>query len=227
MVLSENQKYRDGITRRTASNEKIKKLGIICFEDLPCIETSKDVQLKSIDLICKKAIATLLVIQIACDIEAGDYEESMKIMGKMIDEFGVREYMNRKEMKILDGSYTEQDVTDVVWEYEVYWSLIWALGLVDEIEIPDSICDCERAIRFVGDCKDYQEFKSHIKPRDIETILDMLDLYYRYHWATTEHRIHPDAEIGALEGEVVVERRRGLEWLVSEEEDWYDISLDT
>lgn len=33
--------------------------------------------------------------------------------------------------------------------------------------------------------------------------------------------------IGALNPEVVVERRRGLEWLFSEEEDWNDISLDT
>ena len=40
-------------------------------------------------------------------------------------------------------------------------------------------------------------------------------------------RINPDTPIGNLNPEVVVERRRGLEWLISEESDWYNISLDT
>ena len=55
----------------------------------------------------------------------------------------------------------------------------------------------------------------------------MLDLYYRYHWACVEKRIKPDTIIGSLDGEVVWERRRGLEWLVSDMEDWNKISLDT
>ena len=56
--------------------------------------------------------------------------------------------------------------------------------------------------------------------------LDMLDLYYRYHWACVEKRIKPETSIGNLNPSVVVERRE-LEWLISETQDWYDISLDT
>ena len=55
----------------------------------------------------------------------------------------------------------------------------------------------------------------------------MLDLYYRYHWACVEKQVNPNTNIGLLNPGVVVERRRGLEWLFSEEDDWNKISLDT
>jgi hypothetical protein len=56
----------------------------------------------------------------------------------------------------------------------------------------------------------------------------MLDLYYRYHWAVVQHEYSDSScPVGDLNGDVVFERRRGLEWLVCDTEDWFDISLDT
>jgi len=98
---------------------------------------------------------------------------------------------------------------------------------VNNIDYPTDVCDCQKAIRLVGDCKNFEEFKKQCKLRDIEEILDMLDLHYRYHWATTEKRINPATPIAELNPDVVVERRRGLEWLISSEEDWNEISMDT
>jgi len=57
--------------------------------------------------------------------------------------------------------------------------------------------------------------------------LDMLDLYYRYHWACVEKRVQPNTNIGPLNPDVVVERRKGLEWVISDIEEWDEISLDT
>lgn len=68
---------------------------------------------------------------------------------------------------------------------------------------------------------------SAIKLKSAEKILDMLDLFYCYHWACVEKRIRPATQIGDLNPEVVYERRRGLEWLISEESDWNKISLGT
>ena len=55
----------------------------------------------------------------------------------------------------------------------------------------------------------------------------MLDLYYRYSWACRENKIDSITRIGKLNPDVVIERRRGLEWLISKETDWFNISLDT
>lgn len=216
------------IERREKSNKKIKQMGIACLESLPILDEDMDLDLKSLDDICKRAIASLLSIQIACDINAGnDYEESNKILSNLLKEYKVEDCLNPKEKRLFNGEYTQQDTIDVTWTYESYWSLVWALGLIEDISLPNEICDCEKAIKLVSEAKSFDEFKTKCKLRDVEEILDMLDLHYRYHWACVEKRINPNTPIGELNPEVVVERRRGLEWLFSEEDDWFDISLDT
>lgn len=216
------------IERREKSNKKIKQMGIACLESLPILDEDMDMDLKSLDDICKRAIASLLSIQIACDINAGnDYEESNEILSNLLKEYKVEDCLNPKEKRLFNGEYTQQDTIDVTWTYESYWSLVWALGLIEDISLPNEICDCEKAIKLVSEAKSFDEFKTKCKLRDVEEILDMLDLHYRYHWACVEKRINPNTPIGELNPEVVVERRRGLEWLFSEEDDWFDISLDT
>lgn len=215
------------VTRRAVSNAKIKKQKIACYESLPCIESSNEVKLKSLDEICKRAMASFLVIQLACDINNGQYEESVEIISNLLKKFNVFDCLNKKEKKILDGTFEMQDAIDIDWEYETYWSLIWALGLVDDISDASNICDCDYAINLFNESNSYEDFKSKCKLRDVNEILDMLDLYYRYHWACVEKRVKPETSIGNLNPGVVVERRRGLEWLVSELQDWHDISLDT
>lgn len=216
------------IERRNNSNKIIKQLGITCLETLPVIEDSTQARLKDIDTICKRAIACLISTQLAIDIsENNDYDSSKIFFLNMLKQYGVQDNLIEKEKRIFNGKYSKQDVIDVVWSYEAYWSLVWALGLVDNIDYPNQICDCEKAIMLVSTCKTYEEFKGKCKIRDIEEILDMLDLYYRYDWAVTEKRINPDTPIADLNPDVVVERRKGLEWLIATEEDWNEISLDT
>ena len=89
------------------------------------------------------------------------------------------------------------------------------------------VCDCNYAIQLFKKSISYEDFKNKCNLRSVNEILDMLDLYYRYHWACVEKRIKPETSIGNLNPSVVVERRRGLEWIISKTQDWYDISLDT
>lgn len=228
MINNTKVNYVDSEKRRTRSNTFIKNKGIACLETLPLLEDSTQVKLKSLDDICKRSIATLLAIQLACDIgENNDYDESKQLFTKLLDKYDVKDELLDKEKRLFDGTYSMQDAIDVAWSYEAYWALLWALGMVDDISYPVDICDCEQAIRAVGDSKDYKDFVSKCNLRDIEEILDMLDLYYRYHWACVEKQINPNTSIGNLNSEVVMERRRGLEWLVSDKKDWNDISLDT
>lgn len=63
--------------------------------------------------------------------------------------------------------------------------------------------------------------------RPTSEIMDMLDLYYNYHWACVDRRINPETKCGELDEEVVMERRKALEWLVCKDKDWDSISLDT
>lgn len=183
--------------------------------------------LKSYDDICKRAIACLITIQIACDINNGNYQESLKFFLPFYKKYDVEDSLNSKEKRIVEGTYTQQDAIDMDWAYESYWALCWCLGLVKDIRDGGKLCDCNKAIDFVQNASSFDDFKSKCKRRDVEEILNMLDLYYRYHWATVEKRINPETKIGNLDSSNVLERRRGLEWIISLEDDWYNISLDT
>lgn len=213
--------------RRQKSNQIIMAMGIKCFEQLPMVESSDDVTLRSMDEICDRAVACLLATQVACDIENDNYEESKEFFSNLLKEYDVYDKLIPTEKRLFEGDFTQQDVIDVAWTYESYWSLVWALGLIDDISDSSDICDCEKAIQLVCDYHSMKSFKKQCSLRNIEEILDMVDLYYRYHWAVTEKRLHPETPIANLNPEVVMERRRGLEWLISKEDNWFDISMDT
>lgn len=218
--------------RRDKSNARIKKMGIACLENLPTIESSSDVKLKDLDVVCKRAIACLLSASCASTINQGDdVEKTINFHITLLQRYGLtKDDLLPKERAVFDNRYSDQNLIDVVWSYEIYWTLIWAMDLITDKEMdePITICNVERAIAILMETSgDYEFFKGICKLRDIEKILDMLDLYYRYHWACEEKRLNPQTDIGKLYSDVVMERRRGLEWLVSDKKDWNDISLDT
>ena len=214
--------------RKKESIEFLKEQGIEYLESLPCIEDASEVALKDVDVICKKAISTLLIIQVAHDALNNEFEKSKSYFSEEFQRFGVEDYLNKEEKELWNGTYTKQSLCNITWKYETLWALLWALGIIgdDEFKVPVDVMDYMKAIRIIRECKDYDEFKAKVNMRGIEEILDMLDLFYRYHWTTEDARLNLK-KLPKINGEVVAERRRGLEWLVSEEEDWNDISLDT
>lgn len=212
--------------RRERNNNYLKELGIVTSDKLACRYLDEDVKVKDIDTLCKKAVATLLAVQIACDINNGQYEESIKFFEPMLKKYGVEDYLNSKEKRILDGTYNEQDPIDMGWAYEIYWAICWYLGLTDDMKDGSQTCDCDKAISFVMKSSSIDDFKSKCRLRSIGELLDMQDLYFRYHWAINEKKVNPSASIQNLNGSNVVERRRGLEWIISDVDDWYDLSLN-
>ncbi len=214
--------------RKRESIEFLKELQIDYLESFPEIEDASEAKLKDVDVICKKAISTLLIVQVAHDALKDQFEKSKSMFTEAFERFGVENYLNAKEKAVWDGTYTKLDLIHITWEYEIFGVLVWALGIIDtdEIKIPKDPLDYMKAIDIVKDCKSYDDFKAKVNMRSLEEILDMLDLYYRYHWATHEYGLKHKGHY-KINHEVVVERRRGLEWLVSNADNWFDIYLDT
>lgn len=213
--------------RKAKSDEKLKALGIAINDYLPLTEPADTVNLKDKDAVCDRAIAALFSIQLALDTANGQYEDSYEVFSGLMEKCGVTDCLNPAEKRVYDNTASQQDISNIVWEYECYWSLAWALGLVsqEELEDADDICNCEKAVHLVSD--DIDNFREKCSLRSKEEILDELDFFYRLHWACVQNRIKPDTPIAGMNEEVVMERRRALEWLVSDEEDWYGVSLDT
>ncbi|MBQ9319018.1 MAG: DUF4272 domain-containing protein [Bacilli bacterium] len=216
--------------RREKNNQYLVNNGISINENLLCNE--HNVQIKSIDEICKRAIACLLTIQLSCDINNGidikseEYKENIDFFKSLYKKYDVEEYLNSKERRIVDGTYSKQDAIDMDWAYEAYWALCWCLSLVDNIKDGGELCDCNKAVSFVLTSKSFNDFKNKCHLRDTDEILDMLDLYYRYNWAINHKHIDSNTKIGNLNPSNVIERRISLEWVISSENDWYDIQMN-
>lgn len=221
--------------RRIKTLEKLKKQKIAVNEHLPLLPPGETVKLKSVEEVKKRALGSMISIQLACSIRNGeDYGESLAVIRQMMNEWNIStDDLLPKERMLILNKFTQKDntdeiskqsVIDIVWTYETYYSLIWSLDLIGDRELADAskICNTVRAMSIAGLINDMASGL-----RNTEKILDMTDLFYCCHWACVEKQIRPETSTGKLNSEVVAERRRGLEWLISDEKDWNQISLDT
>jgi len=213
--------------RRIKNNQYLIENNITANVNLLCYINDDNITIKSIDEICKRAIACLITIQIACDINNGNYKEALDFFIPLYKKYGVENNLTSKEKRIVNGNYNRQDIIDMDWCYESYWTLCWCLGLVDDIKNASVLCDCNKAISIFKSSKSFDEFKSKCKIRSINEILDMHDLYFRYNWAINNKKIDESTSIGNLNISNVIERRRALEWIISSENDWSNILLNT
>lgn len=210
--------------RRERNNKFLSEKGIATADRLMSRWDDDRITILDKELICKRVLAMFPVIQIACDIGKGNYEEGLDYFKPMLKKFGVMNSLNPKEQRIIDGTYSQQDAIDMDWAYESLWALCWCLGLVDDMKEAD-VCDCDKAIGFVVNCSSFDEFVSKCNLRNKAEILDMLDLYFRYNWAVNESKVNRNASIGNANPSSVIERRRGLEWVVTGGDDWYSMDL--
>lgn len=213
---------------RKANSERIlTEKGVGIEEELFPLKPASEVKLRSLDDICRRAIAALLSTQAAIELNDNNPDGAEKFR-RLVIYFGVEDCLNNYENHVINNDEPQPFIEAVVWEYESSWALFWALGLVDDITDASSICDCAKAISFVSQCESYEDFKSHCKLRSADEILDMADLYFRYDWACDHHKsVDPDWPVGALDPDVVYERRLGLEWIMGSTDDWFNMTLNT
>jgi len=229
-VMGQEMTSEEGERRKRASIAYIQERGIPVLETLPQLPPVAACQWKTQEDIAGRAVALLVVIQYACDVtQGGDLEESKEFVMRMLGKFDVEDQLTEKERKLLqDAEPAEQEAVNIVWQYEAYWPLLWALGLVDSLDFPDQICDCEYAIEAVSRCDSFEEFYGKTALRSREEIMDEADKVYRLHWACVDSRIHGKESPAGMNESIVMERRRGLFWMVGcDEEDWDHIPMDT
>lgn len=214
--------------RKQESILKLKTKAIPYIDWLPHIESSDDVIQRSAEHIAKRAIACLLMIQVACDLDRDQFDqETEDFIVDLLNKFEVADELTVKEKNILNRSAAQQDIVNMIWKYEAYWVLLWALGIVDELKYPDEIADCDFAIEVVSRCRSLQEFMQQVRLRDIEEILDEADLIYRYDWACVDARLKQQNAPENLNASIVLERHGALNWLIQADANWDNPDVST
>lgn len=214
--------------RRRRSIEILKRRKVPYMEGLPVLESSAEIVIRDAGTVARRFICSLLVIQNACDrLNDTDVEESRAFVLAMLGKFGLQDEPTERERQVLNGELEQIDLIQVVWQYEADWVLLWALGLADELNYPEAVCDCDAVIEAVRKHDGFAGFMSQVKLRSPSEILDETDLAFRYHWACEEARIHGQNAPAGLDAGVVMERHKALNWLVGYADDWDNMRADT
>ncbi|MBQ0002040.1 MAG: DUF4272 domain-containing protein [Treponema sp.] len=220
---SDKDLTKEAQERREVSKQFLEKNGISFNSNLKLLTEEK--LKKDITSQCKRAIACLMTIQLACSLYEGDRDpDNLEIISKYLDMLDSTKALLDEEKNIFKGKYTSDLLNQITLTYDAYWSILWALGIVTdaEMKVLDKTCDVTKAIQTVRECISFDEFSGKCKPRSEKEIYDMLDLLVCCQSACKEAG---DGKIAFLNSDVVTERRRGLEWIVSKEKNWFKLSL--
>ncbi|MEQ6354804.1 DUF4272 domain-containing protein [Lysinibacillus sp. M3] len=229
-VMGQEVSSEEGEQRKNNTIAYLKERVIPYTASLPQLPPIEDCQFKTQEDIARRAVALLIVIQFACDVaQGGNVEESRDFFVNMLRTYKVENYLTENERDFLQALEPDvQEAINISWQYEAYWTLIWALGFVEELDFPDEVCDCEYAIQVVSNCETFEQFYLQAGIRSQEEILDEADKIYRYHWACVDSRIQERPAPAGMNESIVMERRRGLFWLIGHRnEEWDTISMDT
>jgi len=105
--------------------------------------------------------------------------------------------------------------------------MLWALGYVEDLGKPSSICDVSKAVTIMKE-RTSAQFLADAKLRSFSQVLDEADLIYRYDWAVVDARVNGKSAPAGLDPGVVQERHQALNWLIGYmDQHWDDVSTDT
>jgi len=194
--------------------------GIKVNKNLPCIPSSEEVKIRSVKAVIDRAYALLII---AVKGEGIAQEHLIKtVEAKNIDSF------TPKETHIYQAaSLSDQERANATWRYESLYTLLWALGKMDELKYPSEICDVQAIVAKIFQ-PSREAFEQSVKLRNESEILDELDKIYRMNWACVDARIKGQEATGNINPSVILERHYSLNWLTNyQDQDWDYVQTNT
>jgi hypothetical protein len=158
------------------------------------------------------------------------FKAPIPIVAKWIEKHRLSSHLSNGERELLrrtNDDLSEQQVTDLFWYIEALWALMWVGGLIDDLPFQTPVEDrmasmCPSLERDEGP----EKFAARMRVRSPDEVFRMLDLYYRVHWWARDGQLNGySTEPASLD--VVMERRKALEWALDPKCDWDDVPLNT
>lgn len=211
----------EALERKDRSMARLKSEGVPTIDHLPTIESEADFEPRSLEEVAYRAMSLLVVAL------KGEGLEQLTV-DQLVEKYRLTEHFSPAENAFLaDVSPSDHDRIQFSWRYEAACTLLWALGYIETLGKPDTVCDVAGAVTMLHE-RTAEQFVADAKLRPVSEILDEADLIYRYHWAVVDARINGREAPAGLDPGVTLERHYTLNWLIRYmDQDWDDISTDT
>jgi len=152
------------------------------------------------------------------------------IIKKWLEENGLMDYLNEEELEYLETEYSElpeQNQIDIYWYVEAIWTFAWIGGFHNNLTLNTGVEDSlAKLIPNIAKNEPAKKFISEFKLRNQVEIFEMLDKFYRAHWFARNNKL-TGKQSDKVDLDIIMERRKALEYTVYKEFDWNEISLDT
>lgn len=214
----------DAQARKARSESMLAQKGMRTLRHLPPVVSELEVDLRPAHEVATRAMAILMAATRAESIAAGQPLPLERLRAHFPTDLVA---LSPKEAQFIGQDNPErQDTVNFCWRYECVYLLEWALGLVPGLPFPEDICDVPLTAKTLLE-RPPLEILQQAKLRDAAEILDALDLHYRLNWCSRDARRQGNSVPG-LDGGVVVERHRALNWLVRfGHKDWDQVDTPT
>lgn len=227
----EGSETKSGKARKLRSESVISAKGISKMPPMPGYIGDEAAEgIRSLDEVAKRTVALCIVaLKGECVCSGETVEDTKRLVGNVTERYGAAGFFSPKEREFLSNDEAgDHEAIPFSWCYEGYWTLLWALGLVEELDDPVGMCDVAFAVSKLQQFDNFEKFLAGSRLRSNQEILDEADLIYRYDWLCVDSRIHGEEAPGNLEGGVVYERHRALNWLIGYMgQEWDEVRTDT
>jgi len=207
--------------RKRRSEAALAVRGIPVNPFLSTLPEEEDIIVRSEDEVARRSVALAVVAARASGLEPEGALE-------FLESRGLWQAASREEQTfLLNPDPPAVDLVGFAWRFESLWVLLWALGYIEPLGFPDTLCDTQRAAQIVLGVP-FLDFLGNAALRTPGEILDQVDFIYRCHWATAEARFRDQPTPGNLDPGVVFERHYALNWLIHhQDQDWDDVTTET
>ena len=158
-------------------------------------------------------------------------EKSVSFFYEMSKNNNWTHYLTPSELAYLKaGKQSKEQKANYSWNKEAIFALLWAVKLVKDLRDLKQM-KMGDVYSLIPPEASEEKFRKSLKLRNEKDLLKELDFFYLLHW-TLKHEPQPNKLLSfftnkiPIEIDVVMERRRALEWLFSKE-DWDDVAMDT
>ncbi|MEP6931649.1 MAG: DUF4272 domain-containing protein [Flavobacterium sp.] len=157
------------------------------------------------------------------------FEAPVFIIKNWIEDHDLSQFLSDSEKEILDKEnedLTQFEINSLRWYLESLWALMWATNMIPGLEAEEYIGDNMASL-----LPNLENGDNNSKINDLKTlkseieICTILDYYYRLHWYCVDERLN-GRESKLNEG-LVYERRKSLEWIYNQENDWDNVEIST
>jgi hypothetical protein len=182
-----------------------------------------DAPQRDVGAVARRALVLNAMLQIA-------FKAPIPIIKRWISDNGLEADLVESERSILrkhNAELTDQEQANLFWYIEALWALAWAGGLIDELPFDKPVGNHLASL-----CPDLQrgeegsKFVQRMRLRSHTELFRMLDLYYRLHWWTRSAELEGQPT-GNVSGDIIMERRKAMEWVLNAQDDWDNVEMST